>query len=56
MVELDRQSFKTIAVADRLQLRTLTGGKTHPLSERVRHHQDIREQNRRIETKSPERL
>ncbi len=56
VIDLRRQPLETGAVLDRIEQRTFAGGKCHRLSERMRHHQDVRKQNRRIESESPHRL
>ena len=46
----------SLRLVDRIKPRTFTGLKGHALTERMRYDQNIGKQNRRIETKSPDRL
>ena len=51
-----RQPLEIGAILDRIEPRTFAGDERHRLAERMRHHQDIREQDRGIETEAPDRL
>ena len=55
MIEL-RSSRATRRDPEGIELRTLAHHKPHRLAERMRNHQDVGEQDRRVEPEAPDRL
>ena len=56
VIDVRRQPLKIGAILERVEQRSFAGGKRHRLAERMRHDQNIREQNCGIEAEPPDRL